>query len=103
MKGRGDFELIDSHLVPGLPHVSMYADGKSFAALYFGTKVEAREESKLDLHGNSLNSSSPNASKTISTPTPALLAEPPKLQFLEWEEGWKTNHPRSACHRMARP
>ncbi len=45
-KGRGDFELTDSHLVPGLPHVSMYAGGKSFAALYFGTKIEALEESK---------------------------------------------------------
>jgi predicted Ser/Thr protein kinase len=45
-KGRGDFELVDSHLVPGLPHVSMYADGESFAALYFGTPAEAREESK---------------------------------------------------------
>jgi serine/threonine protein kinase len=47
-KGRGDFELIDFHLVPGLPHVSMYAaDGGSFAALYFGTKAEALEESRL--------------------------------------------------------
>jgi serine/threonine protein kinase/tetratricopeptide (TPR) repeat protein len=45
-KGRGDFELIDSHLVPGLPHVSMYADGEPIAALYFGTKAEALEESK---------------------------------------------------------
>jgi hypothetical protein len=45
-KGQGDFELVHSHLVPGLPHVSMYADGRSFAALYFGTKAEALEESK---------------------------------------------------------
>ena len=45
-KGRGDFELIDSHLVPGLPHVSMYADGESFAAVYFGTKAEVLEEGK---------------------------------------------------------
>jgi hypothetical protein len=45
-KGRGDFELIHSHLVPGLPHVSLYADGRSFAALYFGTEAEALEESK---------------------------------------------------------
>jgi serine/threonine protein kinase/Tfp pilus assembly protein PilF len=45
-KGRGDFELIDFHLIPGLPHVSMYADGEPIAALYFGTKVEALEESK---------------------------------------------------------
>ncbi len=46
-KGRGDFELIHRHLVPGWPHVSMYADGGSFAALYFGTKAEALEESKF--------------------------------------------------------
>ena len=45
-KGRDDFELTTSHLVPGLPHISMYADDKSFAALYFGTKAEAMEESK---------------------------------------------------------
>jgi tetratricopeptide (TPR) repeat protein len=45
-KGRGDFELVHSHLVSGLPHVSMYADGESIAALYFGTKAEALEESK---------------------------------------------------------
>ena len=46
VKGGGEFELIHPHLHPGMPHVSMYADGKSFAALYFGTKAEASEESK---------------------------------------------------------
>jgi len=48
-KGRGDFELSRSHLYPGLHHVSMYSpwpDGEPFAALYFGTAAEAREESK---------------------------------------------------------
>ncbi|MGO9528696.1 MAG: protein kinase domain-containing protein [Verrucomicrobiia bacterium] len=45
-KGAGDFELIHPHLVPGLPHISMYADGHPFAAFYFGTKAEALEESK---------------------------------------------------------
>jgi predicted Ser/Thr protein kinase len=45
-KGRGDFELVHPHLVPGLPHVSMYADGHPFASLYFGTHAEALEESK---------------------------------------------------------
>jgi type II secretory pathway pseudopilin PulG len=48
-KGWGDFELSRSHLVPGLPHVSMYANGGSFAGVYFGTKDEALKESKLDL------------------------------------------------------
>ncbi|MGP8054893.1 MAG: protein kinase domain-containing protein [Limisphaerales bacterium] len=46
-KGRGDFELSRSHLYPGLHHVSMYANGGSFAALYFGTRAEALKESKL--------------------------------------------------------
>jgi serine/threonine protein kinase/tetratricopeptide (TPR) repeat protein len=46
-KGRGDFELTHRHLVPGWPHVSMYADGGSFAVVYFGTRAEALEESKL--------------------------------------------------------
>ena len=49
-KGNGDFELTHSHVVPGLPHVNMYSpDGKPFAEIYFGTKAEALEESKLDL------------------------------------------------------
>jgi capsular polysaccharide biosynthesis protein len=45
-KGGGEFELIHSHLVPGLPHVSMYANGHPFASLYFGTSHEAAAESK---------------------------------------------------------
>jgi hypothetical protein len=49
-KGRGDFELSRSHLMPGLPHVSMYANGHSFAGIYFGTKAEALAEGKLDLN-----------------------------------------------------
>jgi serine/threonine protein kinase/tetratricopeptide (TPR) repeat protein len=49
-KGSGDFELKHPHLVPGLPHVNMYSpDGQPFAEIYFGTKAEAAEESKLDL------------------------------------------------------
>jgi len=60
-KGRGDFELIDSHLVPGLPHASMYTDGGSFAALYFGTKAEALEESKASWITNAPPASNPNS------------------------------------------
>jgi tRNA A-37 threonylcarbamoyl transferase component Bud32 len=45
-KGAGDFELVHSDPVSGLPHVSMYADGHPFAALYFGTKAEALDENK---------------------------------------------------------
>jgi tRNA A-37 threonylcarbamoyl transferase component Bud32/signal peptidase I len=48
-KGRGDFELIHSNLFPGLPHLAMYAGGKNFADLYFGTQAEAAEEGKLNL------------------------------------------------------
>jgi predicted Ser/Thr protein kinase len=48
-KGSGDFELVHAHLVPGLPHVSMRADGRPFADIYFGNKDEAQEESKLEL------------------------------------------------------
>jgi len=45
-EGRGSFELVHPHIVPGLPHLSMFADGKPFAALYFATQTEALEESK---------------------------------------------------------
>ena len=48
-KGQNDFELIHPFLeiaLPGLPHVSMYADSHPFASLYFGTQAEALDESK---------------------------------------------------------
>ncbi len=51
-KGRGDFELSRSHLVPGLPHVSMYNDHHAFAGIYFGTEAEAASERKLNLNGD---------------------------------------------------
>jgi serine/threonine protein kinase/signal peptidase I len=46
VKGSGDFELVHTHPVPGLPHISMYADNHPFGSVYFGTKEEASEESK---------------------------------------------------------
>jgi hypothetical protein len=61
-KGRGDFELLDAHLVPGWPHVNMYpvAGGEPFAELYFGTKAEAAEEGQLGLDGHQkIGSASP--------------------------------------------
>ena len=48
--GRGNFELINPHLYPGLPHVTMYStgtNGASFAGVYFGNKDEAAEERHL--------------------------------------------------------
>ncbi len=48
-RGRGDFELSRSQLVPGLPHVSMYNNHHTFATVYFGTEAEAAGESKLRL------------------------------------------------------
>ena len=53
-KGSGDFELTHLHVVPGLPHVSMYADGHTFASYYFGTEKEAIEESKAAWITNSM-------------------------------------------------
>jgi len=78
-KGRGDFELTDPNLVPGLPHISMYADGKSFAALYFGTKDEAQEESKASWITNA-----PSAS--VETWSPVLASnEKPDIQKIRDE------------------
>ena len=49
-KGWGDFNLTHNHLVPGLPHVSMYNHGGlSFANLYFGNATEVTAERNLDL------------------------------------------------------
>jgi serine/threonine protein kinase len=49
-KGSGEFELVHTHLVPGLPHVTMYStNGQGFAGIYFGNQAEAQEESKLKL------------------------------------------------------
>jgi serine/threonine protein kinase/tetratricopeptide (TPR) repeat protein len=51
-RGRGNFTLIHTNLVPGLPQVNMNslgAEGKPFAGVYFGNREEAREEAKLDL------------------------------------------------------
>lgn len=50
-KGTGNFTLMRLHVIPGLPHLNLYCTNAdtSFAQLYFGTKEEAAEESKLDL------------------------------------------------------
>jgi Flp pilus assembly protein TadD len=50
-KGRGDFELIDSRVIAGTPHVSMYADGKSFADLYFTVKAGATASAAEQING----------------------------------------------------
>jgi predicted Ser/Thr protein kinase len=63
-QGRGEFQLTHSHLVPGLPHVSIYANGRSVAALYFGTPTEALEESRA----------------VWITNTPPAIASPPANQ-----------------------
>ena len=54
VKGSGDFELTHPHVVPGLPHISMYgSDGHTFATVYFGTKEEAAKEAKATWITNS--------------------------------------------------
>ncbi len=75
-KGQGDFELIHSHVVPGLPHVEMYANGKVFASLYFGTKAEALEESKTSWITNAQSSLGPMILKvTVQTNAAFLLGQ----------------------------
>jgi tetratricopeptide (TPR) repeat protein len=75
-KGTGDFELMDNHVVPGLPHVSMYVDGQTFASVYFGTKDEALAEGKATWITNS-------AAASIETWSPTLApGEKPDLQTI---------------------
>ena len=40
-----------------------------------------------------------NASKSNSDISAAMLAEPPKLQFLAWQDEWQTNQPGAAASR----
>ena len=65
-KGDGDFELMHFHLAPGLPHVSMYADGHVFASLYFGTKAEAQAESEAKWIANAPSASAETWSPTLA-------------------------------------
>ncbi|MGH7950619.1 MAG: protein kinase domain-containing protein [Limisphaerales bacterium] len=65
-KGRRAFLLMRSHLVPGLPHVSMYADGHPFASVYFGNKQQAAKERQADWITNSLSASAETWSPTLA-------------------------------------
>ena len=38
-----------------------------------------------------------------SASTPSMLAEPPKLQFLAWQDEWRTNQPGAARHTDGSP
>ena len=74
-RGRGDFGLIHSRLVPGLPHVSMYGtDGGSFAELYFGNQAEALEESKLNLDYSKTRDGEPAAKSSSQVAADGGLA-----------------------------
>jgi hypothetical protein len=96
-KGRGDFELLKAHLVPGLPHVSMYADGHSFASLYFGTKAEALEESKAVWITNTPTPAAtgyltPAPNNYISQQTKAAEAGNGWAQFNLWDAYYNGTH-----------
>ena len=68
--GQGSFELVHPHVVPGLPHVSMYdTNGISFATLYFGNKKEAAEEQKTSWITNAI--ARVNSASSI-TPLPVM-------------------------------
>ena len=89
-KGRGDFELTHPHPVPGLPHVSMYADGKPFAALYFGTKDEALEEREAAWITNASSASAASSAPALGQAGAALEAtnaNQPKVVFVSPADG----------------
>jgi serine/threonine protein kinase len=67
-KGGGDFELTYPRRIVGLPHISMYADGHSFAAIYFGDEQQAEEESKAEGITN-------DPSTAVETQSPMLAPE----------------------------
>jgi tRNA A-37 threonylcarbamoyl transferase component Bud32 len=70
-KGRGNFELTDPYVVPGLPHVSLYAtNGTPFAAIYFGNQAEAQAEGQASWITNE------SASAETWSPTLAPGAQP---------------------------
>lgn len=70
-KGSGHFALIHSHVVPGLPHISMYgSDGHPFASVYFGTKAEALTERGSAWITNSPPATLPSVSKRGMTINP---------------------------------
>ena len=65
-RGWGDFSLTHNHLVPGLPHLSMYnREGASFANLYFGDAAEVAAERNLDLR------SGPGGNHRLEPPLPS--------------------------------
>jgi tRNA A-37 threonylcarbamoyl transferase component Bud32 len=83
-KGAGDFELVHTHPVPGLPHVSMYADGHPFASLYFGTKAEALKESAASWITNTPPASgSTTAGRLVLDAVPLDIAHPEPGE-LDW-------------------
>ncbi len=65
-KGRGDFKLSRSQLVPGLPHVSMYDNHHSFADIYFGNKDEAAAEHDARWITNNFSASAETWSPTLA-------------------------------------
>jgi len=49
------------------------------------------------------NTDAVESAKTNPAVSPALLAEPPKLQFLAWQDEWQTNQPGAARHPDGSP
>ncbi|MGO8764013.1 MAG: protein kinase domain-containing protein [Limisphaerales bacterium] len=88
--GWGNFELIDTHLAPGLPHVSMYADGHPFASLYFGTKAEAFQEHQATWITNASRASAATevpSSQETAAGLESTNANGPKVIFVSPADG----------------
>jgi serine/threonine protein kinase len=90
-KGSGNFELTHPHLVPGLPHVSMYpvAGGEPFAELYFGTEAEASGERKLNLgHPQVVSVSPADGATNVDVMQELHVRFDRPMNSNDWEISW---------------
>jgi tRNA A-37 threonylcarbamoyl transferase component Bud32 len=90
-KGRGDFELVESNMATGSPHVSMYADGHPFATVYFGTKSEAATSDRFKLD----DASPPQTAATAADPVDRIW-EPNSVASIDPNTGLPVRNAQAA-------
>ena len=79
--------MTDPNLVPGMPHVSMYAGGKPIASLYFGTKAEALQENETSWITNSPSVTTSSSEDAVLSAVQAWLA---LMDIGAYPQSWET-------------